>query len=242
MDVAHPALVVIGIFVAYAALVSVLWKVNKVDYATIGETREKIVRGIVQPIGAGALLLAIAVTVLGAWHDSIVESSDRAPGWVIVVPILIAVVAFGNASRIDFRMPGNALPWLAAGTLLVGFSEEMVTRGVMIVGLREAGWSELRVYLVCTVLFGLLHGINAFFGQSLQQTVAQIVMAFLGGTAFYLTRMVTGSLLVSMVLHAAWDFGTLGLVHTKRQQSPVLGLLAFATFAVSIVAVWFVVL
>ncbi|MFZ4719134.1 MAG: CPBP family intramembrane glutamic endopeptidase [Ilumatobacteraceae bacterium] len=242
MSVDHPALVVIGIFLAYTVVVAALWKVNRVDYRTIADDRTAIVKGIVVPIGVGAVFLAIAVSVLGAWHDSMVETSDLAPAWVIVVPIVFGLVALLNISTIDFRFAGNALPLLLLGTLLVGFAEEMVTRGVMIVGLREQGWSELRVYLVCTALFALLHGINAFFGQSTKDTVQQIVMAFIAGTALYLSRMSTGSLAVGMTLHALWDFGTLGVVHTKRQQQPLAGIVALLVYAGSMVAVWFVVL
>jgi membrane protease YdiL (CAAX protease family) len=223
-------------------VVGVLWKVNRVDYETIGQDRTSIMKGIVVPIGVGAVFVAVAVSVLGAWHDSMVENSDVAPGWVIAVPILFGVVALLNVGTIDFKMAGNALPLLFLGTLLVGFAEEMTTRGLLIVGLREQGWSELRVYLVCTALFALLHGMNAFFGQGAAVTVQQIVTAFIAGTALYVTRMSTGSLAVGMVLHALWDFGALGIVHTKREQKPLAGLLGLVTYLVAIVAVWFVVL
>jgi len=61
------------------------------------------------------------------------------------------------------------------------------------------------------------------------------------GTVVYVTLMTTGTLIVAMVLHAMWDFGTLGILATDRQQRPVAGLLALASLAVGIVSVWFVV-
>ena len=152
MTVGNPAFVAIGIFLAYTAVVSVLWKVKRVDYRTLSDSRTNAVNGIVLPIGVGAIGLAITVSVLGAWHDSMVETSDRAPAWVIVVPILLGLVAVLNTANIDWRASREVLPALALGTLLVGFSEEMLTRGVMIVGFREQGWSELWVYLTCTAL------------------------------------------------------------------------------------------
>jgi membrane protease YdiL (CAAX protease family) len=81
--------------------------------------------------------------------------------------------------------------------------EEMLARGILIVGGRDAGWSELVVVLVSCALFGLLHGINAFFGQSLQTTVQQIVFATVMGASFYAIRMSTGTLVVCMLRRAA---------------------------------------
>jgi hypothetical protein len=242
MTVSNPQYVVLGLFLVYVVVVGVLWKVNQVEYATIGDTIPNVQRGIVIPIGVGVALLAVATTVLGAWHDVLFEDSRHGPGWAIIVPVLWVLVTIVNISCIDWRSDNRSvLPWLAVGTLLVGFAEEVVTRGTLVVGLREAGWSELKVYLVCTVCFALLHGINAFFGQSMQQTLVQIGMAFLGGTALYVTRMTTGTLLTGIVMHAAWDFGLLGISATKGTQKVIGGLVAFAMFAVGLVAVWFVV-
>ena len=63
---------------------------------------------------------------------------------------------------------------------------------------------------------GLLHVLNGFFGLPAAGTAVQVVLAFLGGTAFFVTFMATGSLLVCALLHAAWDFGTLGRTATGR--------------------------
>ena len=39
-----------------------------------------------------------------------------------------------------------------------------------------------------------------------------------------------------MLLHAAWDFGTLGLQATERGQKPAAGLIGLLAFAVAIVS------
>ena len=236
MSVDHPELVAIGVFVVYTAIVAALWKVNKVDYAAIAESRDAVVRGVVVPIGLGGVFLAIATTVLGWWRPVLFQDGRTGPAWVLVVPVMFGLVGLLGTINIDWRSPKAALlPWLALGVLLVGFSEEMVSRGILIVGGRDAGWSELVVVIVSCVLFGLLHGINAFFGQSLQLTVTQIVMATVVGAALYATRMSTGTLIVCMLLHALWDFGTLGQTATGRTQRPAVGILGLATYAVGLV-------
>ena len=236
MTVSNPPLVAIGVFVAYTALVALLWKLNKVDYDALAESRSTVVRGIVVPIGLGALLLAVATTVLGWWSPVLSQGGRTGPAWVLVVAVMMGLVGLLGSSNIDYRSPkATVLPWLALGVLIVGFAEELLCRGLLIVGGREGGWSELVVVVVSCLLFGLLHGINAFFGQSLQTTATQIVMATVMGAAFYAVRMSTGMLVVCMLLHALWDFATLGQTATDRQQKPVPGLIALATFAVGLV-------
>jgi len=236
MTVSNPPLVAIGVFVAYTALVALLWKINKVDYDALAQSRGTVVRGIVVPIGAGAALLAVATTVLGWWSSVLSQGGRTGPAWVLVVAVLMGLVGVLGALNIDYRSPKAAvLPVLALGVLLVGFAEELLCRGLLIVGGREGGWSELVVVVVSCLLFGLLHGINAFFGQSVRTTVVQLVMATVMGAAFYAVRMSTGTLVVCMLLHALWDFATLGQTATDRAQKPAAGLIAFATFGVGLV-------
>lgn len=236
MSPGSPALAAVAIFVAYTVLVGVLWRLTGTRYDHLVDSRRTIVRGIVLPIGLGGVLLAMVTTWFG-WWDAALFPGSLGPRWVLVVPLLFALVAVLNIALIGWRAPrARLLPLLLVGTLLVGFAEELASRGVLAVGLREAGASEVVVWLVTSVLFSLLHAMNVLFGQSGRTTLVQLVMAFFAGSALYVTVMSTGSLLVAMVLHALWDFGTLGILATERQQKPFVGLLAFATFALAAVA------
>lgn len=243
MTVDQPIAIAVGIFVAYMVLVGVLWRVTGTRYDHLVDSRSTIVRGIILPIGAGAVLLAVATTWLGWWDAALVMPARTGPAWVLVVPVLLGLVGLINVATIDFRSArARLIPLILVGTLVVGFAEELVTRGVLVVGLREGGASEVAVWLVTSVLFALLHAMNALFGQSVATTIRQVVMTFFAGTAFYLTLMSTGYLVVGMALHALWDLGTLGIIATEREQKPIAGLLGLLSFAVSLVAVWFVVL
>lgn len=235
-------LIAVALFVAYTTLVAVLWRINHVRYDALVESRGSIVRGIVIPIGLGATLLAAATSLLGWWPAVLSEADRSGPGWALIVPLLFAGAALIGLTSIDFRSPrARLLPLLGAGTLLVGFAEELLCRGLLIVGPRDGGWTEVAVFLVSTALFALLHGMNMFFGQSARTTVVQIAVAFLAGTTLYITRMTTGSLVICMVLHALWDFGFLGTVATEGKSRPAVGLLANGTFLLGIVTVWFVI-
>ena len=126
--------------------------------------------------------------------------------WIIPIVLALGVVAnLASTKWGEIDQVGTYVMWLAIGCVGVGFNEEMITRGLLIVGARgtlHEGW----VWFVRSLLFGLLHVPNAFFGQSVKDTVQQVFFAFGIGTAYYVTRRISGALVVTMVLHGAWDF------------------------------------
>jgi membrane protease YdiL (CAAX protease family) len=240
MTLSNPVLVAVGIYVAYVVVVAVVWRVNGVHYLHLADDRRSVVRGIVVPIGLGALLLAVATSVLGWWHPVLFDDGRTGPGWALAVPVLFAIACVLGLATIDWRSEKRSLlPALAVGTLLVGFAEEVLTRGLLVEGARQAGWSALGVFLLSTLLFSALHALNAFFGVPLRGTLVQLALTFVAGAAFYVMRLSTGTLLVGILLHAAWDFTTLGAAATGRTPKPAtlaaVGLCYLATLAALVV-------
>jgi membrane protease YdiL (CAAX protease family) len=227
--------IAIALFVAYGALVSAVWAINGVDYDTVSDSSDSVLKGIVLPIGLGAGFLAIAATWFGWWRPAMVEEHRTGPRWALIVPVLLLGAALMGTLGIDFgAADGQTLLLIALGTALVGFSEELLTRGLMIVGFRGS-LPEVWVWFLSSLFFGLLHGINVFFGQSVGATAQQMVFAFALGTAFYVTRRVTGLLIVTMVIHAIWDFGLLSTEHSGGDAPVVGGLLIWPTVIVAFV-------
>ena len=210
MRVQPKAVISLVILVVYMAIVAAVWLINNVDYDTVGDTTSNIVKGIVVPVGIGAAFLAVAATWLGWWRPALIEGTKVGPRWAILLPVAMFVFVLLGVSGIDFGSDSaKVLPILALGTALVGFSEEFMTRGLMLVGFRGS-MSEVWAWFLTAFLFGLLHGLNVFFGQSVGTTAFQMVFAFVLGSAFYLVRRITGLLVVGMVIHALWDFGAIG--------------------------------
>jgi membrane protease YdiL (CAAX protease family) len=141
---------------------------------------------------------------------------------------------FGAADR-----AGSYLLALALGTLLVGFGEEMLTRGTGLVGLR-GGFGEGMSWFFSCLLFGLVHALNLFFGQSIGATMRQIAIAFAAGSVLYITRRVSGTLILCMLLHAWIDFTTFAFSDAAADaQSPfaVLSLMQWGAFVLAITGV-----
>ncbi len=216
MDVPNPMLVATGVFLLYLLVVGVLWRINRVDYLRIAESDATVIRSILVPIGAGLAVLVIATTALGWWPE-VLSQPPVGGAWALAVPGLFLLAGVLSSLNVDYRGLGTRrVLILAVGALVVGAAEELLSRGVLVVGPQQAGWSAVGVWLFSSVLFALLHAINALFGLPWQGMIGQLVMSFLGGTAFFVTLMATGSLLPGVVLHALWDFGVLAQQATGR--------------------------
>ncbi len=240
MDVGNPVLAAVVVWLLYQAVVLAIWKINKVDYLHLADDRPTVVRSIVVPIGAGLVLLAVATTVLG-WWDDVMAQPRTGPSWLLVVPALVAVMVVALIAGIDWRHPNarSVLPLLLLGTLFVGAAEELLHRGLLVSAAQQTGWSLWQVYLFSTVLFGLLHAMNVLIGMPAAGGAVQVVTAFLGGTAFFVTLFATGSLVAAVVLHALWDFALIGRTSTERPLKPWEAALVPVVYIVSVVAVVF---
>jgi hypothetical protein len=121
--------------------------------------------------------------------------------WAIpLVDVAVAVVALFNVKYSLISMSSILLVLLAA--LSIGFNEEVVTRGILLVGLRNDKVSEWKVYVITLVVFSLLHLINLIAGGN----ITQIIVQFAGGTIFYVARRVSNTLILPIIIHAFYDF------------------------------------
>jgi membrane protease YdiL (CAAX protease family) len=206
----RPALA-FAVGIGYAVLFLVLELIVSIDYDKIGENTHNVIWGIVIPVAIGSLVLAVLTTVLGWWRPVLREQPTdppRPPRWMLAIPLVVLAITLVGIPWGDLGSIGGAfLLWLAIGTLLVGFSEEITYRGLAVVGLR-GGSSEVRVWIWSSVLFGLLHGVNVVLGQGIVPTIRQVIFAFVLGSVFYAIRRTTGTIIVGMVLHGMWDFST----------------------------------
>lgn len=208
MRVKPTALTAIVAIVGYMVVIFTVWVATGLKYDEVGDTVENVQKGIVLSIGLGAAYLAVVTTVLGWWTPAIREPRRVGSGWMWLVPALLFFGAIGNLASTKWgeidRVASYAV-WLGIGTLLVGFSEELLTRGLAIVGGRGS-MHEKWVWAFSGLIFGALHIPNAFFGQGGRETAQQVVFAFGVGLTYYVTRRLSGALVVTMGLHALWDY------------------------------------
>jgi len=193
--------------VLYLAVFYGVWIFNGIDYVHIGDNEETLWKWYTAPLLAGAVVAIVIVSIYGWWRPALFETKARLAGWVWILPGALAIAAIiglitGDTSRLTPTM------WLllTAGSLLVGFNEEMMTRGQLIVALRSR-FGELGVWFFSTLLFGLIHLPNTLFGTGVAG-ISQVFITFMLGSVLYLLRRVSGTLIAAMVLHGLWDFSS----------------------------------
>mgnify|MGYP005813945239 CR=1 FL=1 len=199
----------IVVLLAYAAWVMAAWIWRGVDYRQIA-SETSLVQAVIQPLGIAAVLLAVFNSWAGWWRATLFET-HRVQRPLLLAVLLLAMLGFIAATlgSTDFTaITLRHLALVAVATLLVGFCEEMVSRGILLVSLRGSLRSEAWVWFVSSAMFGLLHATNAFFGVG-ALALLQVVLAFCVGSGLYLLRRLGGTLLLPMLVHAAWDFSTL---------------------------------
>ena len=174
------------------------------EYGKFPDT-ETVLRALLIPVGVSMVFAVLVATVLGWWAP--IWKDDRpVQRWVRIVPmLLIAAVIVGTSYA---KLADRGLTYTVCflvGALMVGFTEELMFRGIGIVTFRSNGYSEAKVALWTCVIFGLAHGTNVFTeGPS---AFVQVLVTAVAGYFFYLTRRVSGLILVGMVVHGLWDFG-----------------------------------
>jgi membrane protease YdiL (CAAX protease family) len=124
-------------------------------------------------------------------------------------PILVAAAAIFHFIGAPYGRytPGVVIALLFVG-LFVGFSEEILTRGLGVSLLRRGGYKEWSVMVLSSLLFALLHLTNAFSGQPMTTVLITVVYTFGFGISMYLTMRVGGNLVWPMLLHAMTDPST----------------------------------
>ncbi|MDV9190459.1 CPBP family intramembrane glutamic endopeptidase [Streptomyces sp. SR27] len=193
--------------VVYLAILQGLGALIGVDTGSKGQfaTTEAILRNGLIPIGLSVLFGAAVVTWLGWWGD-VMRYRVPVRRWVRFVPIAMLVAAVLGANYRNLAdQPLSLVLSLIAMTLLVGVGEELMFRGIGVQVFKQAGFTEGKVALWSSLIFGLAHVSNAFGEGS--QAIVQAVVVSTSGYFFYLCLRVGGTLLLPMLVHGLWDFG-----------------------------------
>lgn len=155
------------------------------------------------------LLLFLRWTGWGAdvWRESPTATLTPRRWWLISIPVLVILLPLSQLGDVPWmsRSVGYVLV-IAAGTLMVGFGEELLIRGVLLTTIR-ARHGELMVLLGTSFVFALAHIPGSIIaGASLATIAFQVSFLAAAGAAYYWVRRVTGRLWVAMLAHALTDW------------------------------------
>ncbi len=119
-----------------------------------------------------------------------------------ILLIVIAAYQFASANYEDKDI--GLLLIIIFTTLLVGVSEELIFRGIVLPALME-NRSRFVAVLVSSLAFSSLHAVNILGGLSLKEMITQLVMTAFAGLFFALIAIELGNILPIMIYHWFWD-------------------------------------
>lgn len=228
----------LSIWMAYNVIIFATWAAVGADYTNLAGA-EVILQRLVLPEVLGAIFIVFAVSRLGWWPRVLQEEQRAHPHWTMWVFLLFALafvlILLAGTGWSEIAIWHIAM--IAIACSLIGFNEEVLTRGVLIFAARGSMRHEVFVWLFSTALFGLMHVPNGFFGIGLTGSTTQAIFTFLLGSGLYLLRRVSGTILLPVMVHALWDFSTF----THQVTNPGVPLLAtliqFLTYFIALVLV-----
>ena len=197
--------VAVAIIALYAVIFMSVWIINDADYKTIGTTTESTWLHYAQPTLLASTAVAVVITYLGWWRLTLFDRERSGPTWAWVGPIAMFVLAVASLLLLDTdELSRNLVLFSILGAIGVGFGEEMIFRGSLLVGLRSR-FTEDKVWLFSSLAFAAFHISNVFFGMPIEGVLLQLPLAFIVGSLLYSFRRLGGTLLPCMFLHGLWD-------------------------------------
>lgn len=168
----------------------------------------ELVRNGIAPSLALAGLFLFGVVVLFRWAGEVGLTRSPGAGTLRVIwPWLLYLALFAASASNAGLPPASVTLFIVANTMLVGWSEELMFRGLWLRGLhRSFGiWTAI---LGSSLIFGAMHVANVFLTGNARAALVQATAAFLSGLFLAAVRLRTASLWTGIVLHGSWDAGT----------------------------------
>jgi len=150
-----------------------------------------------------AIVAMVLLSVLGWWR----AAGFNAPAaWqnlhLLLLPLLLLI---GPALLLQPKLPepGKFIV-LVVVTLLIGFQEEAIFRGILLRALAPRG--IMQAVLISAFLFGIIHANSLFVGRDPLFVLAQIIASMLGAIALGALRVRLNTIWPLVVMHALNDF------------------------------------
>ena len=154
-----------------------------------------------------ALFLLIYLTIKKQWNryyfNSLSKLSIRQ--WIEYIPLLLIFIVLLIANNGFQSAPFSFFAYMLLSQIfLVGFVEETLFRGIMLRILMPRG--KTLAIVGSSVLFGITHALQALSGQSLEDTILQIVYAFILGFVLAILVVRNGSIILTILFHGLHNF------------------------------------
>jgi len=156
-------------------------------------------------------LLTLFITIKHfSWKEvGFVKLQTKQILWLVPSIIVLGymfIVLLSLFAESDLSVANTRLIFLVGlTTLLVGFSEELMFRGIILNAFSKTH-SKTTAVIISSVSFSLLHSVNILGGIDVSQMLVQLVLTLLFGLFFALILLRIKSIIPLMLFHWLWDF------------------------------------
>lgn len=199
------ALLILPAWMIVTVLTGLIWPSEVASQTSLISGR--IAEGIV----AASIFLLIVLGLLRWDRLGFQAPSPPRSTLLIWMPSLYIAVLLAGAAALGLP-PSDTMAIVFINCVFVSFSEEVMFRGILFRG----ALSRMRVVpaaIFTSILFGLIHTLNAFATGQPGVAMAQAVAAFMSGVLYNAIRIRAQSLYPMMVVHALWNFALFMIVH-----------------------------
>lgn len=161
---------------------------------------------LILPIGIATLVILGFIAAIGWLRPMFGRQPVPGRGWMWIAVAVVAYPIILRLVGIDYgSFPSGVVALTLVSGIFIGLAEELVTRGVAVALLRKAGYRELAVATLSSLIFALMHLANSI-GSGFSLTIGiLLVYTFFFGICMYLVMRVTGSIVWAIVLHGLTD-------------------------------------
>ena len=191
---------------------------TKLFYPPENSLDELVTTGINWPILLACVLL-IMVMLWRRWTDLCFRAPEPGTLKLLLFPGILVLLVLALAAMSGLP-PVGVIILVGVNTLLVGFSEETMFRGILYRALRGPldVWPAI---LVTTAAFGSVHILNGFTTGDFASAITQATTAACTGLLLIAILLRTGSLWAAIIFHALWDWATfLVVLAAKNANQP----------------------
>jgi len=150
-----------------------------------------------------AIFAMVLLTTLGWWRAAGFNAPSK---WqnlhLMLLPIVLLVVP-ALLVQPQLPAPGKFVALIVV-TLLIGFQEEAIFRGILLRALAPRGMKQ--AVLISAFLFGIIHANSLLVGRDVFFVIAQIIASFLGAIALGAIRLRINTIWPLVLMHAFNDF------------------------------------
>lgn len=167
---------------------------------------EALVQGqIIPALVIAPIFLFIVVAYFKWWPEVGLKWVDDTRSLRLLWLPALAIIFMLAVGLPSSTVGGKVLLTVLVNSLLVGISEELMFRGILLYGARTRYSLWASIWIV-SLLFGFVHSLNGFLTGEFGPAMIQAVMAFISGVMFMGLRLRQNSLLPAMLTHGLWDF------------------------------------